>query len=128
MGDGIAPNPVLQHQQEILEDAQQRMAAWTKRRQEAIESGIDALKRMSGAATPIAAAGIYGEWMSSSINRLLADFQDAQAHALKMAEQFQHASKTMLGAAQLQQAATHPVVTEVTPSPAPSPQLREAAD
>src|SRR5258708_5011856 len=39
----IAP----EQQHELLQGAQQRMTAWIGRRQEALETGIDALKRMS---------------------------------------------------------------------------------
>ena len=76
---------VLQQQQELYDDAQQRVLAWTRRRQEALETGIDALKRMSACKTPVAVATIYGEWVSGSLSRILTDIDEAQAHALKMA-------------------------------------------
>jgi hypothetical protein len=116
----------LQQQQELLEDTQQRMAAWTRRRQVALETGIEALQRMSACNTPVAMAAICGEWVSGSITRILADLDDAQAHALKMADHFQKASKALFESQQVapaKPAATpQPVVTEA------QPQLREAAD
>ena len=122
----------LQQQQELLDDAQQLMAAWTRRRQVALETGIEALRRISACNTPVAMAAICGEWVSGSITRILADLDDAQAHALKMADHFQKASKALLESQQAAAAepaapatAPQPAVTEV---PAAQPQLREAAD
>ena len=51
---------------------------WMTRRQEALETGLDALKRMSACRTPIEAAVICSEWMSGSMTRILADMEDAQ--------------------------------------------------
>ena len=117
----------LQQQQELLQDAQERMAAWAKRRQAALETGIDALTRMSACKTPIEMAAIYGEWMSGSITRILADFDDAQAHTAKMAEHVQKASRTLLEPPHLNSPADQrqPAMTEV---PTAREQLREAAD
>src|SRR5262245_35976718 len=85
-GGGSAPTQVaecqkvaLQQHQEVFEDAQQRMTAWTQRRQVALETGIDALKRMSACGTPVAMAAICGEWLSGSITRMVADMNDVQA-------------------------------------------------
>jgi hypothetical protein len=51
---------------------------WMTRRQEALETGLDALKRMSACKTPIEAAVICSEWMSGSMTRIMADMVDAQ--------------------------------------------------
>lgn len=51
---------------------------WMTRRQEALETGLDALKRMSACKTPIEAAVICSEWMTGSMTRILADMEDAQ--------------------------------------------------
>jgi hypothetical protein len=107
------------------------MAAWMRRRQVALETGIDALTRMSACKTPVEMAAIYGEWMAGSITRILADLDDAQAHTVKMAEHFQKASSTLLGSPQAAPAGPapaaeirRPAVTEVPPA---QQQLREAA-
>src|SRR5215218_6980367 len=93
--DSTRPIALQQQQHELLQGAQQRMTTWMGRRQEALETGLDALKRMSACKTPIEVAVIYGEWLSGSMTRVLADLEDGQAHAIKMTEQFQKASKTM---------------------------------
>ncbi|MDP1840496.1 MAG: hypothetical protein Q8N31_05845 [Reyranella sp.] len=51
---------------------------WMTRRQEALETGLDALKRLSACKTPVEMAVIYSEWLSGSMTRILADFEDAQ--------------------------------------------------
>lgn len=88
----------LQHQQELMQDAQQRMTNWTKRRQQALETGLDALSRMAASKNPIEIAAICSEWMTGSMTRMMADFEEAQAHSVKLAEHMQTASKTMLSA------------------------------
>jgi hypothetical protein len=114
-----------QQQDELLQGAQQRMSAWMNRRQEALETGLDAFKRMSACKTPIEIAVIYGEWLSGSMTRVLADLQDGQAHALKMAEQFQTASRTLFEQPQPAPAEIpEPVVAAEPPAPQ---QLRQAA-
>jgi hypothetical protein len=107
----------LQQQHELLEDAQQRMAAWLRRRQVALETGIDALTRMSACKAPVEMAAIYGEWMAGSITRILADVDDAQAHTAKLAEHFHKATSTLLEAPQAAPA-----------EPAPSAEIRQPAE
>lgn len=51
---------------------------WMTRRQEALETGLDAIKRMTTCKTPVEAATIYSEWLSGSMTRVLADFEDVQ--------------------------------------------------
>ena len=77
---------------------------WMIRRQEALETGLDAIKRMSACKTPVEMASIYGEWMTGSMTRVLADLED-----------FQKASQALLASPQ----------PKAEP-PAPH-QLREAA-
>lgn len=122
----------LQQQHDLLHDAQQRTAAWIRRRQVALETGIDALARMSACKTPVEMTTICGEWVSGSITRMLADLDDAQAHTVRMAQHFQKASSTLLASPQAaptepaSPADVHlPVVTEEPPA---QHQLREAAD
>ncbi len=122
----------LQQQQELFEDAQQRLAARTRRRQEALETGMSALARMSSCKTPVEAAAIYGEWMSGSISRIMADMDDAQAHAAKMAEKLQKASQAVFETAPRMAADLAPTANLPQPvvagTPAPQDHLREAAD
>jgi len=126
----MSASPITQQQQdELLQGAQQRMSAWMGRRQEALETGLDAFKRMSACKTPIEIAVIYGEWLSGSMTRILADLEDGQAHAIKMVEHAHKASKTMfappeVAAAESSQPAVPSVVSEEPPA---HRQLREAA-
>lgn len=57
---------------------------WMIRRQEALETGLDALKRMSACKTPVEMAVIYSEWLSGSMTRVLADFEEAQKASLSL--------------------------------------------
>jgi hypothetical protein len=137
---GTAPEHVaeyqkmaLHHQQELFEDAQQRVMAWSKRRQEALATGIDALKRMSASHNPVAAAAICGEWMSGSLSRLFADLDDAHGHALKVAEQFHNTSKAVLDRTKTEAAIGTEAASAVAKDLASAGQavtqpLREAAD
>ena len=101
------------------------MTAWMGRRQEALETGMDAIKRMSACKTPIELAVIYGEWLSGSVTRVLADLEDGREHAVKMAEQFQKASRSLLASPQAAPAEIRqPEATEEKPAPQ---QLRQAA-
>jgi len=106
-----------QQQHELLQDVQQRMAAWIRRRQVALETGIDALTRMSACKTPVEMAAIYGEWTAGSITRMLADVDDAQAHTAKLAEHFHKATSTLLETPQAAPA-----------EPAPPAEIRQPAD
>lgn len=86
-------------------------ANWMTRRQEALETGLDALKRMSACKTPVEAATIYSEWLSGSMTRILADFEDAQK-----------ATQALFVSPQ----ATHVAPAALAETPVPH-QLREAA-
>ncbi|HZQ00096.1 MAG TPA: hypothetical protein VFB13_11190 [Reyranella sp.] len=114
----------LQQQQELLQDSQQRMASWTKRRQQALETGLEALSRMAACKTPVEMATIYGEWMSGSITRVLDDLDEAQAQAVKLTERLQQASKTLFDAQQAAASKVEPTLPVVT---APE-SWRQAAD
>jgi hypothetical protein len=119
---------VLEQQRELFDQVQQRMAAWTKRRQEALQTGLDALQRMSACKDPVSAATICGEWVSGSFSRIVEDMNDARDHALKMTEQFQKATQALFATEvpaeerSLSAPATLPADTS-----APTP-MREAAD
>jgi hypothetical protein len=67
-----------------------------KRRQEALETGLQAIQRMSTCKEPAAAARIWGEWVAGSMNRILGDISDAQDHAVKLVTLGQRTSQVML--------------------------------
>ena len=127
----------LQHQLEMFEEAQRKAAAWTKRRQVALETGIDALKRMSACKDAGSAAAIYGEWVSGSLGRLLEDINDMHEHALRVTEHVGKASQALFAAppaesetpAAGQQVSAAVIGESQAPSPQPAPTpMREAAD
>lgn len=116
----------LHQQQELLQDSQKRLLAWTQRRRQALETGLDALARMSSCKTPVEMMAICGEWMSGSFSRVLADVEEAQAQAVKVTEQLQQASKTLFEA-EPPAAAPPPSTDRHLPVAVTAP-LREAAD
>lgn len=83
--------------------------SWLTRRQEAFETGIDALRRMSACKTPVEMAVIYGEWLSGSMTRVLADLEEGQKASLALF------------------ASTPRAEPAASAEPAAPPQLREAA-
>jgi len=85
---------------------------WMTRRQEALETGLDALKRMSACKTPIEVAVICSEWMTGSMTRILADMEDAQK-----------ATQSLLASPKVAPPAEIAAPVETTPPV----QLREAA-
>jgi hypothetical protein len=85
-----------QQQHEMIKGAQERMAAWMTRRQQALETGVDALKRMAACKTPVEAAVIYSEWLSGSMTRVMADLEDFQAQTVRVADQVQKTSKSLM--------------------------------
>lgn len=77
---------LLQEQAEFLDETQRAMAAWTKRRQEAMEANFRTfLQSMGGCKDPAAITAAYGEWLTGSMNRIFADMNDARDEALRLA-------------------------------------------
>ena len=57
-------------QVELFEGTNALITAWMKRRQEAVETGLAALQKMSAAQDPALAARICADWMGGSLNRM----------------------------------------------------------
>lgn len=76
---------VLHDQAELLDETQKMMAAWTKRRHEAMEAGLQALQRFSNAEDVGEIAAAYGEWLTSSMSRIMADMAIARDGTLRLA-------------------------------------------
>ncbi len=112
MTDTVNTDPtrtIAQQQHELLQVAHEHTAAWMTRRQVALETGLDAFKRMTTCKTPLEMAVIYGEWLSGSMARVLADVEDVQK-----------ASRSLF--------ATPLASSPTAPAESPAPhQLREAA-
>jgi hypothetical protein len=75
----------LHDQAELLDETQRMMAAWTKRRQEAMESGFRTLHKLSASRDVAEMAAAYSEWLSSSMSRIMADMAAAQEGAMRLA-------------------------------------------
>jgi hypothetical protein len=85
-------------QVELFEGTNALITAWMKRRQEAVETGLAALQKMSAAQDPALAARICADWMGGSLNRMLADFTAARDHGVRMVELGQKTMQTVLQA------------------------------
>ena len=104
---------IARQQHEMLQAAQERTAAWMTRRQAALETGLDTLKRMAACKTPLEAAVVYSEWLSGSMTRVLADVEDVQK-----------ASRSLFASPLGLPLTSPPAAQAETPAPH---QLREAA-
>jgi hypothetical protein len=83
-------------QVELFEGTNALITAWMKRRQEAVETGLAALQKISAAQDPALAARIYADWMGGSLNRMLADLTDARDHSVRMVEYGQKTVQTVM--------------------------------
>lgn len=86
---------MLHDQADLLDETQKMMAAWSKRRQEAMEAGFRTLEKVSKSRDASDMAAAYGEWLSSSMGRIMADMMAAQAGALRLAALSQTAMKAL---------------------------------
>jgi hypothetical protein len=84
----------LHDQAELLDETQRMMAAWTKRRQEAMESGFKTLQKLSASRDVAEMAAAYNEWLTSSMGRIMADMAAAQDGAIRLA----HLGQTAISA------------------------------
>jgi hypothetical protein len=114
--------PPTQQQAELFEGMNALMSAWMKRRHEALETGLQALQKMSATQDPATAARICADWMGGSFNRLLADMSDAREHSLRLMELGQKSYQTLLS----NQAAAVADATAKTAAATETP-LRQAA-
>jgi hypothetical protein len=73
----------LAQQAALLEGMNALASAWMKRRQEALETGLEAVQKMAACQDPIVAARTCAEWMGGSVNRILDDLSDAREHTLR---------------------------------------------
>ncbi|MBM3520687.1 MAG: hypothetical protein FJX63_07960 [Alphaproteobacteria bacterium] len=85
----------LHDQAELLEETQKMMAAWTRRRQEAMESGFRTLQKLSASRDVAEMAAAYSEWLSSSMGRIMADMEAAQEGAMRLASLGQQTMSAM---------------------------------
>lgn len=74
----------LHDQAQLLDETQKMMAAWTKRRQDAMESGFRTLQKLSSSRDMAEMAAAYSEWLTSSMGRIMADMTAAQEGARRL--------------------------------------------
>lgn len=75
----------LHDQAQLLDETQKMMAAWTRRRQEAMESGFRTLQRLSASRDIAEMAVAYNEWLTNSMGRIMSDMVAAQDGAMRLA-------------------------------------------
>lgn len=92
---------ILHDQAELLGETQKMMAAWTKRRREAMEAGFRTLEKVSKSRDAGDMAAAYGEWLTSSMGRIMADMLAAQTGALRLADLGQTAMKAIVPTGQI---------------------------
>ena len=117
-----------QHVQ-ILEHMNGLVAAWMKRRQEALTTGLQAVQQIAACHDPAAAAKVYADWMGGSLNRIVADINDTREHADRMAELSRSALQAMSGqaAATMAEVGEHARGAAAAPAQAVEASLRHAA-
>lgn len=77
---------LLQEQAALLEETQKTMAAWTKRRQEALDASLRTLAAMGAGLDPAAMTLAYSDWLNSSMNRIFEDMDSVREEALRVAQ------------------------------------------
>ena len=73
---------LLQEQAELLDETQQVLATWTRRRRETMEVSIRKCEAMSGC-KEAGAMTAYAERLTSSMNRIFAEMNGARDEALQ---------------------------------------------
>ena len=76
---------VMKVQQDMLEQAETFTRHWIERRQEAVETALQALNSMNsnGKPDPAAAMKAISDWQRGSIQRLTADYQEWMALCMR---------------------------------------------
>jgi hypothetical protein len=120
---------VLPQQAAMVEEMNTLMSCWMKRRQEALESGLQAFQKMAASRDPTEAAKACADWMGGSLNRILADVTDARERSVRMVELSQKAVQALSGQAAATMAAVGEQARETvqTAATAAETQLRNAA-
>lgn len=73
---------LLDEQGELIQEAQRVAEAWTKRRQEAMQDNLQIFQTLCSGKEAGTMTAAYGEWLSNSMKRFLADMQDSRDEAL----------------------------------------------
>lgn len=86
---------LLQEQAELLDESQKVIAAWMKRRQEAMEAGMRSFQTLCSCKDPAAFASSYGEWLTGSMTGILADMNSTRQEALRLGQIAQNSMTTL---------------------------------
>jgi hypothetical protein len=73
------------------------MAAWTKRRAEGAEANFRIFQAMGRCMDPASMSAAYCEWLTSSMNRILADMDDVREEALRLAAKGRNSMTAIIG-------------------------------
>ena len=111
----VDPRQALPQQAAMVDGMNALMTAWMKRRQEALETGLQALQAMATCRDPAAAAQVCGDWLAGSLARIADDARDVREHGNRMAELGQQAWQTMLASAPTATPAGEPARTPGVP-------------
>jgi hypothetical protein len=83
---------LLKEQADLLDESRKSMTAWMRRRQEMMEAGFRTFQAMCACKDPAAFTAVYGEWLTSNINGILDEMNNACNEALRMAEFVQNSA------------------------------------
>jgi hypothetical protein len=88
---------LLDEQVELLEETRKIAAAWTKRRQEAMEAGLQTFQTMCSSQNLGDMTAAYGDFMSNTMKRILADINDSREEALRLTQIGQKSVTALFG-------------------------------
>jgi hypothetical protein len=70
----------------LVEESHILMSAWMKRRQEALQTGLQAFQEMAASPDPATMTKACIEWVNGSVNRVLSDVSDTHDRSLRIIE------------------------------------------
>lgn len=114
---------LLQEQADFLAETQKAMAAFTKRRQEAMDANFKSFAAMGVCSDPAAMSAAYSEWLTGSMDRIFQDIDSVRQEALRVAEMGQ---KSMTALFWLRDNTTLEKDAWLEPAMAPLPRRRAA--
>jgi hypothetical protein len=83
---GLQTETWFKEQAASFNEMQKAWAIWLVRRQEAMEAASRTFHTMLGCRDIGSMAAAYGDWLMGSMNRLVAEMNDAREEALRLAE------------------------------------------
>jgi hypothetical protein len=112
----------FKEQAALLGEMQKAWTAWLTRRQEAMEATSRTFQMMLGCRDIDAMAAAYGDWLTGSMDRLVADISDAREEGLRLAD---FGQKSL--AALMAQGARATAIASPTPTPRKTRRVRGTA-